>query len=91
MTGFSAIISHHSRADLFRRTGLTELQAIRLFKAAIKDDDSLVDTVLEKVYAAMKAFDRERAYDTVVLIVDRDETAPSRLQSLLEEMRTRRV
>ena len=72
--------------DLFRHTGLTELQALRLFKAAIRDNDSLVDTIVEKVYAAMKSFDRERAYDAVELIVDRDEAAASRLRSLLEEM-----
>ena len=62
-----------------------------MFKAAIKDDDSLVDTIVEKIYAAMKAFDRERTYDTVELIVDRDEAAAARLQSLLEEMQTKHV
>ncbi len=78
-------------SDPFCRTGLTELQALRLFKAAIKDDDSLVDAIVEKVYVAMKAFDRERARDAVELVVDRAEAAPSRLQCLLEEMQTKRL
>jgi hypothetical protein len=77
--------------DLFRHTGLTELQAVRLFKAAIKDHDSLVDAIVEKVYVAMKTFDRERAHDAVELVVDRDQAAASRLRSLLEEMQTRRA
>ena len=53
-------------------TNLTEAQVFRLFKCAVKDDDTLVDTIIERLYRTMKDFDANRANDTVELIVDRD-------------------
>jgi hypothetical protein len=78
-------------AIAFRGTGLTESQAMRLFKAAIKDDEALIDVVIERVFAALKAFDRERAYDAIELVVDRDDNASLRLGHLLEQIRTKLI
>jgi hypothetical protein len=35
-------------------TGLNEFQVVRLFKCAVKDDDTLVDAIIEKLYRTMK-------------------------------------
>ena len=67
-------------------TGLDEFQVLRLFKCAVKDDDALVDAVVEKLYRTMKDFDAKRAKDTVELIVDRDTTAGSKLRELLDDL-----
>ena len=37
-------------------TGLSEFQVVRLFKCAVKDDDTLVDAIVEKLYGTMKDF-----------------------------------
>jgi hypothetical protein len=62
-------------------TGLDEFQVFRLFKCAVKDDDTLVDAVVEKLYRSMKEFDAGRAKDTVELIVDRDVDGRVEVQS----------
>jgi hypothetical protein len=67
-------------------TGLNEFQVVRLFKCAVKDDDTLVDAIVEKLYGTMKDFDAGRTKQTVELIVDRDTTAASRLRALLDDL-----
>jgi hypothetical protein len=67
-------------------TGLSEFQVVRLFKCAVKDDDTLVDAIVEKLYGTMKDFDAGRAKQTVELIVDRDTTGASRLRALLDDL-----
>jgi hypothetical protein len=57
-----------------------------LFKCAVKDDDSLVDAIVEKLYGTMRDFDAGRAKRTVELIVDRDATAASKLRVLLDDL-----
>ena len=42
-------------------TGLDESQIFRLFKCAVKDDDTLIDAVVERPYRKMKELDLERA------------------------------
>jgi hypothetical protein len=37
----------------------------------VKDDDTLVDAIVERLYGKMNEFDRDRAEDPVELIVDR--------------------
>ncbi len=71
-------------------TNLTEAQVFRLFKCAVKDDDTLVDTIIERLYRTMKDFDANRANDTVELIVDRDTAAGSKFRALLDDLWTRR-
>jgi hypothetical protein len=67
-------------------TGLDESQVFRLFKCAVKDDDTLVDAIVERLYRKMKELDLERAKDTVELIVDRDAAAGSRFRALLNDL-----
>jgi hypothetical protein len=61
-------------------TGLNEIQISRLFKCAVKDDDALIDGIVERLYRTIKD-DR-----TVGLIVDRDATAGPMLMALLDEV-----
>jgi hypothetical protein len=72
-------------------TGLNEFQVVRLFKCAVKDDDALVDDIVEKLYNTMKDFDTGRAKKTVELIVDRDTAAASKFRALLDELWPRRT
>ena len=67
-------------------TSLNEFQVFRLFKCAVKDDDTLVDAIVEKLYGTMKDFDAGRAKQTVELVVDRDATAASKLRALLDDL-----
>lgn len=67
-------------------SGLNEFQIFRLFTCAVKDDDALVDAIVERLYRKMKEFDARRAEDAVELLVDRDATAGSRLKALLDEV-----
>jgi hypothetical protein len=71
-------------------TGLTEAQVFRLFKCAVKDDDALVDLIIERLYRTMKDLDANRARDAVELIVNRDTTARSKFAALLDDLWTRR-
>lgn len=84
----NAISKQFDRAEgaFFRKTGLTEAQAFLLFKAAVKDNKTLIDDIIQRLYVEMKAFDGERTDDAIELIVDRSEGAASRLQALLDEM-----
>jgi len=60
--------------------GLNEIQISRLFKCAVKDDETLIDGIVERLYRTIKD-DR-----TVGLIVDRDATAGPMLMALLDEV-----
>jgi len=71
-------------------TGLNEFQVVRLFKCAVKDDNTLVDAIVENLYGTMKNFDARRAKQTVELIVDRDTTAASTFRALLDDLWPRR-
>ncbi len=71
-------------------TGLNEFHVVRLFKCAVKDDDTLVDAIVEKLYGTMTDFDAGRAKQTVELIVDRDATAALKFRALLDEQWPRR-
>jgi len=66
--------------------GLDESQVFCLFKCAVKDDDTLVDSIIDRLYRKLKEFDQERAEDTVGLIVDRDAAAGSRFTALLNDL-----
>ena len=70
--------------------GLNEFHVVRLFKCAVKDDDTLFDAIVEKLYGTMKDFDAGRAKQTVDLIVDRDTTAGSNFKALLDDLWPRR-
>ena len=70
--------------------GLNEFHVVRLFKCAVKDDDTLVDAIVEKLYGTMRDFDAGRAKQTVELIVDCDTTAASKFRVMLDDLWLRR-
>ena len=72
----------------FRRYPLTREQVCRLWKCAVKDDDRLVDVVIEKLYHEMIAFDLVRAECVMELTIDRDDVAEPALRSLLQDITT---
>jgi hypothetical protein len=72
-----------------RECRLTKSQVFRLWKCAIKDDDKLVDAVIEKLYEEIIAFDLARAETVMQLIIDRDEAAVPTFRALLQDIATR--
>ena len=73
--------------DVPHRT-LTKEQVFRLWRCAIKDDERLVEEVIQRVYEHIVAFDCRRANRAMELIVRRHVTAHSAFQSLLKDMYT---
>jgi hypothetical protein len=71
-----------------RECRLTKNQVFRLWKCAVKDDDKLVDAVIEKFYEEMIAFDLARAETVMQLIIDRDEAAVPTFRGLLQDIAT---
>jgi hypothetical protein len=71
----------------FRRSTLTKEQVFRLWRCAIKDDDTLVDEMIQQIYENILAFDCKRAECVVELIVGRDLEAPCAFRSLLQDLR----
>jgi len=68
------------------RCQLTPEQVFRLWKCAIKDDDKLVNMVLEQLYNEMIAFNPSRAESVIQLIIDRDDAAETIFRGLLRDM-----
>ena len=66
---------------------LTKEQVYRLWKCAIKDDDSLADALIQKIYDTMIAFDPKRAETVIGLIVDRHETAEPAFRDFLRDIK----
>lgn len=71
----------HDISRSARRSGLTDEQVFRLWRAAVKDDGDLVDAVIQKVYDGMIAFDSERAEEVMELTVRRNITARREFRS----------
>lgn len=69
------------------RYGLSQEQVFRLLRCAIKDDEELVDAIIEQVYANLVAFDYKRAECVIALIVRRSVTAKWAFRSILKDMR----
>ena len=69
-----------------RECRLTKDQVFRLWKCAVKDDDKLIDAVIEKLYEEMVAFDLARAETVMQLIIDRDEAAAPTFRGLLQDI-----
>jgi hypothetical protein len=70
-----------------RRSNLTKEQVFRLWRCAIKDDDTLVNQVIQHAYEGMIAFDCRHAECVMALIVRRHTAAGCELRSLLADMR----
>jgi hypothetical protein len=65
---------------------LTKDPIFRLWMCAVKDDNKLVDAVIEKLYEEMIAFDHARAEAVMQLIIDRDEAAAPTFRVLLQDL-----
>jgi hypothetical protein len=68
------------------RSPLTQEQVFRLLRCAIKDDDELVDQIIDQVYENIVAFDYKRAGSVIELIVRRSVTAKWAFRALLRDM-----
>ena len=79
-TGFKCDASERSRVPTDKK------QVFRLWKCAVKDDDKLVDAVIEKLYEEMIAFDLACAETVMQLIIDRDEAAVPTFRGLLQDI-----
>jgi hypothetical protein len=55
-------------------------------RCAIKDDEDLVDEIIEQLYENILAFDYKRAECVIALIVRRSVTAKWAFRSLLKDM-----
>ena len=64
----------------------TKEQIFQLWKCAIKDDDRLLDAVIQKLYDAIIAFDFKRAENVIRLIIVRDEGAEQNLRAMLQDI-----
>jgi hypothetical protein len=70
-----------------RQTSLTKEQVFRLWKCAIKDDDNLIDEMIQQIYEHIIAFDCQRAECVIELIVGRNSSAICAFRALLRDMR----
>lgn len=70
-----------------RRSNLTKEQVFRLWRCATKDDDKLIDEMIQHVYEDMIAFDCKRAECVMELIVRRNIAAGCAFRSLLKDVR----
>lgn len=86
----SRIALKNGNATSHRQFGLAEDEILfRLWRAALKDDDRLVDEVIQKVYDDMISFDRERAEVVMSLTIRRNGEAGRAFGSLVGDMRDR--
>jgi hypothetical protein len=72
-----------------RRSTLTKEQVFRLWRCAIKDDDTLVEDIIRQLYENIIAFDCQRAEIVIELIVRRNAAAGYAFRSLLRDMRVK--
>jgi hypothetical protein len=70
------------------QSALTQEQVFRLLRCAIKDDNELVDQIIDQVYENIIAFDYKRAESVIELIVRRSVTAKWAFRALLKDMGT---
>lgn len=77
---FSAILGS------FQRSSLTDQQLFRLWSAAIKDDEKLVDEVIQRVYDDMIVFNRDRSTGVMAMIIRRTAAAGCAFGALLKDI-----
>jgi hypothetical protein len=77
----------NANATPHRHSGLTKDEIFQLWRAALKDDDRLIDEVIQRVYDEMISFDRERAETVMSLTIRRNREAGRAFRSLLGDMR----
>ncbi len=74
-------------ATLHHHSSLTKGEIFHLWRAALKDDDRLIDAIIQKVYDDMMSFDCERAEIVMSLIIRRHSEAGRAFRYLLGDMR----
>lgn len=70
-----------------RRSNLTKEQVFRLWRCAIKDDDELVDAMIQHAYEDIMALDCARAECAIGLIIRRHMAAGHVFEALLKDAR----
>ena len=70
----------------YKYPSLTGDMVFRLWNAAIKDDDTLADELIQGMYHCMRAFDCERAEYVMDLTLRRSPAARDALRDLLQDM-----
>ena len=86
MTEIAPIVPKRFDATLrVSRPALTNEQVFRLWRCAIKDDDSLVDELILQVYENIVTFDRKRAECVMELMIRRSAAAGRAFRSLLND------
>jgi hypothetical protein len=80
------VMTQASRENLQspRRSFLTEEQIFRLWRSAIKDDDKLVDEVIQHVYEEIIAYDHARSEAVMQLTIRRNASAGCAFRALLK-------
>ncbi len=73
-------------ASVPRHPALSAEQVFRLWRCAIKDDEKLVDELIERVYENILAFNDKRAESVIELMCRRSTTAPGAFHMLLKDM-----
>jgi hypothetical protein len=69
-----------------RQSTLTKEHVFRLWRCAVKDDDALIDEIIQQIYESIIAFDCKRAESVMELVVRRNAAAGAALRSLLKDM-----
>ena len=75
-------------ADRSKRRGLNSEAIFRVWKAAIKDDEKLLDELIASVHKQMMSLDQARAERVMSLIVRRHCDAKEAFRAMLIAIRT---
>lgn len=67
--------------------GLTVDAVFRLWRAAMKDDDRLIDRLIQTLYDDMVSFDCKRTGSVMKLVIHRDRSATSAFDALLIDLK----
>jgi hypothetical protein len=75
---------------LSTRVGLSSNAIFRLWRAAVKDDERLLDEAIAAVHDQMMSLDRARAEHVISLIIRRHRDAKCAFRAMLNANRRRR-
>jgi hypothetical protein len=79
-----------TEVDLSLQVGLTHDAIYRLWKMAIKDDETLLDEAVANLYADIVSFDRARAERVISLTIRRHRESRDAFKALLSDLSKRR-
>jgi hypothetical protein len=75
--------AQHIQGTQPRRYGLTQDAIFRLWRTALKDDETLLDEAIATVHDQMISFDRARAERVMELIIRRHRDAKDAFRAML--------